>query len=94
MGEPQPLISMISGFLDVSPSPKTNICYLWRPQDTSNNPRKILKHFRTNNMLINLKILEIENSVIFGEDEGEKSRGSVDEIVENLGYGINIFQKT
>ena len=34
-----PLISMISGFLDVSLLPKTNIIYLLRPRDTSNNPR-------------------------------------------------------
>ena len=37
----QPIISVISGFSDVSLSPKTNIIYLWRHQDTSNNPRTI-----------------------------------------------------
>ena len=35
-----PLISMISGFLDVSFLPKTNYFYLWRPRDTSNNFKK------------------------------------------------------
>ena len=30
----KPLTFMISGFLDVSMSPKTNMIYLWRPQDT------------------------------------------------------------
>ena len=33
----KPLISMISGVWDVSLSPKTNMIYLWRPQDTFNN---------------------------------------------------------
>ena len=28
---------MISEFLDVSTSPKTNIIYVWRPQDTPSN---------------------------------------------------------
>ena len=35
----KPIISMISGFSDVSLSPKTNYFYLWRPQDTSKKPR-------------------------------------------------------
>ena len=41
------LISMISGLLDVSLSPKTNIINLWRHHDTSNNPRKIPTHLKT-----------------------------------------------
>ena len=41
MGETQnPFIFMISGFSDVSLSPKTNIIYCWRHQDTPNNRRK------------------------------------------------------
>ena len=40
----KPLISMISGFSDASPSPKTNLIYLGRPQDPSNNPRNVLTH--------------------------------------------------
>ena len=35
----KPIISMICGFLDVSLSPKTNMIYLWRHQDTLTNPR-------------------------------------------------------
>ena len=31
---PKTLMSMISGFPDVSPSPKTNYVYLWRHKDT------------------------------------------------------------
>ena len=34
------LMFMISGLLDVSLSPNTNIIYLWRPLGTSNNSRK------------------------------------------------------
>ena len=35
----KPLIFMISGFSDVSMTHKTNIIYLWRHQDTSNDSR-------------------------------------------------------
>ena len=41
----KPLISMISGFFDVSMTPKTNDFYLWRHQDTLKNPRKYTKTF-------------------------------------------------
>ena len=41
----KPLMVMISGFSDVSPSPKTNIICLWRPQDTLTNPRESPNHF-------------------------------------------------
>ena len=36
----KPILSMISGLLDMSLSPKTKIIYLWRPHDTSTNPGK------------------------------------------------------
>ena len=37
---PNNFIYPISGFLDVSLKPKTNIFYLWRPQDTLNKSKK------------------------------------------------------
>ena len=37
---PKLLMAMISGCWDVSPSPETNYDYLWRPQDTLQNPRQ------------------------------------------------------
>ena len=37
---------MISGFWNVSPSPKTNYFYLWRHQDTATKPRKPLEHLK------------------------------------------------
>ena len=41
MGETEnPFIVMIWEFSDVSITPKTNIIYLWRHQDTLKNPRK------------------------------------------------------
>ena len=49
---------MISGFLDVSMSPKTNLIYLWRYQDTSNDLRKAPNHFRRNMLLENLRMSE------------------------------------
>ena len=41
----KPRILMISGFSDVSLSSKTSIIHLWRPQDTSNKPRKLPSRF-------------------------------------------------
>ena len=37
---------MISGFLDMSMGPETNLIYLWRPQKTTNNSRKRPKGFQ------------------------------------------------
>ena len=51
---------MISGFSDVSMSPKTNMIYLWRPQDTSTIPRKIQIRFEVY-YFQNLKILELQH---------------------------------
>ena len=42
---PSLLISMISGFLNVSLSPKAIHFYLWRPHDSSRNLRTIQDHF-------------------------------------------------
>ena len=42
----KPVIFMIFGFWDASTTPKTNIIYLWRHQDTSTNTRKIPNPFR------------------------------------------------
>ena len=36
---PKPVIAMIYGFSDVSPSPKTNYVYLWRAQDTQDTSK-------------------------------------------------------
>ena len=44
-GRSQNLISMLSGFLDVSSSPKTNCFYLRRHQDTPHILRKLPTHF-------------------------------------------------
>ena len=61
------LISMISGHLDMSPSPKTNIIYLWRPQDTFKNPRKSKFLWRTI-ICMNFKPLDIHNFENFWKD--------------------------
>ena len=57
MREPETLISMISGFWDVSLSPKTNMIHLWKHQDTLKslrNPKAPLKKI-------------IAGSLIFGD---------------------------
>ena len=56
MGEP--LIFMISGFLDASPSPKTNYSYLSRRHDCTNNSRKIRNQFL---QIICLSSLSMQN---------------------------------
>ena len=63
------LISMISGFWDASPSAKTNITYVWRPQGTSNNQRKTNTYRTYFLVFMNLnKTSEIHNSANCGKD--------------------------
>ena len=58
MKEPfNPLISLISGLLNVSLSPQTNYFYLGRPQNTSNNLNN--NEAFTNLIFVNLKMSEI-----------------------------------
>ena len=57
----KPLISMISGFSNVSMSPKTIYFYLRRPQDTSNNSRKFPNHLKYIMNLGNVRICTFEN---------------------------------
>ena len=66
----KPIISMISAFSDVSLSPKTNFIYLWRPQDTSNNSRKLPKHSKK--MFRILECLQIDKFGLVGKDGGRK----------------------
>ena len=57
MGDPQILVSMISGFCNVSPALKTNYFYLWRHPDIaqkSRNTWNIYQHI----IFINLKTLQ------------------------------------
>ena len=42
---PKTLISMISGFFDVSFLPQTNYVYLWRHQNPPNDSRKVPNRF-------------------------------------------------
>ena len=51
-----PFISMISGFMDVSVGPKTDIIDLWRHQDTPNNPIVIPQICSKNNMFRTFEI--------------------------------------
>ena len=56
----KPLMLMISGFSDVSLSLETMYFYLWRHQDTQNNPRKTTS-FLKNISLGNYGIVKLEN---------------------------------
>ena len=56
----KPIIFMISGFSDVSTTPKTNIIYFLRHQDTQINPRYTPIMFK-NSIYGNINTLEIEN---------------------------------
>ena len=58
---------MISGLLDVSMTPKTNIAYLLRPQVTSNDQRKPTSCLE--NLIVgNFNVLVIEHFESFGND--------------------------
>ena len=57
---------MISGFSDVSLRPQTNIIYLWRPQDTSNNQRKYQNIFEEY-IFGDLNVLEISIVDLLGK---------------------------
>ena len=50
-----PSFSWFSDLSDVAMTPKTNMIYLWRHQETPNVAREIGNSFPTNNMLGNLK---------------------------------------
>ena len=54
-------------------SPKTNMIYLWRPHDTSNNSRKTPESFFEDIIFGNLNISEIEHLQSFGKDWGRKT---------------------
>ena len=61
------LMSMTSGFLDVSMTPKINCFHFWRHQDASTNPRNTLSNVK-NNMFGNLNISGIQHVEMFGKD--------------------------
>ena len=58
---------MITGFLEVSPTPKTNYFYLWRHQDTEKKIKEIPGAFQIYIIFINLRILEIQYVGTFGK---------------------------
>ena len=76
---------MISGFLGVSLNPKTNIIYLWRHQDISNNQEKARNIF---------KICENNNLKRFGEDGWKNHEGLSSQFLKIMNIGINIPLKT
>ncbi len=79
--------------MDVTMTPKTNIIYFWRHQDTPNNSRNIQKYFTK---IIFMEIQQHRKSIFpnnLEQTRAEKSRISVSFVFENLEYGINIFQK-
>ena len=81
---------MMSGLSDVSPSPKTNIVYLLRPQDTSkisDNPTSFLENI-TFRHFENLKVQLLEKT------GAEHRFDPSNKFLKILGYGANIFLKT
>ena len=83
---------MFAGFLDVSLTPQTNMIYLWRHQETSNNPRK--SHNIKEQFLWISECWKSKISKMLEKAEADKSWRSVSKFPENLECGINIFQKT
>lgn len=74
-------------------TPKSNIIYLWRQQDTQNNSRENRSIFENvlsgNNNISEIDFLEIHRK--YGDRTILKVRSI---ILENLGDGIHIYQKT
>lgn len=68
---PKTLISMMSGLLNMSPSPKANITYLLRHQDTLKIQEKPSAIFRTH-VVINIKNSEITAFINFRKDGRRK----------------------
>lgn len=56
------------------PAPQTNYFDFW---DTSNNPRRIPNHFKTNIMFVNVNFAEIQHFETFEKMGAEQSRRSV-----------------
>ena len=74
---------MISAFKGRVLSPKTNIIYLWRPQDAFKNPRKsqfIFKYI----IYVNIKILETQWFDCFRKRQGGNPDDPSNAILEIL----------
>ena len=86
---------MIFGFGDVSMIPQTNIIYLWRRQDTPNNPRNSRIIFKKitlgNNKKWKYKCWKLWERR--GPTNPEDPLNKFLKIL-NLEYGINIFKST
>ena len=89
----KPLISMISGFSDVSLSPKTIYLHLLRDQKPQNNSRKsniiFEKRICLNIELMNFVFLKMLETQAAGNPEDPSNM-----FLKNLEYGINIFLET
>ena len=84
---------MIWGFLGVSMILKTSYLYLWRHQDTPNNPRRNPNSFL--NIIVGTSRHIWKSTILkmLGKTGAEHSWRSVFKILEFLEYGINIFRK-
>ena len=67
-----PMVFMVFRFWDVSMTPKTNYFKLWEHQNISNDIRKD-ESILQNNILGNLKILEIEHFICFWKRQGPQN---------------------
>ena len=56
----KPIIVMLLALLDVSTTPKTNVIYMWRHQDTSNAERRFQSMFDIY-CFVNLKVFQIQS---------------------------------
>ena len=90
----KPIIFMISGFSNVSMTPKSNIIYLWRHTDIPNNSRKKPNHFWRHAILGNLKMVGNPKFWKIEKDIPIYPGNPSNVFFGNLEYGINIFQKT
>ena len=77
--KPKTIISLMSGFLDVSTAPKTNIMHLWRPI----TPRRILNDVQ---IFVNLKIWDSKNGNVGNDGRRTMMKNSLN-ILNSLNMG-------
>ena len=88
----KPLISLISGLLNVSFLPKTIYCHVLRHQDTSNNPRNKTQLIFENIFLGKFKLLEIvvfEHLLVRIWSAGLLKQGCCEEVLQKTTFHRN-----
>ena len=77
-----------------APEPQNQSLFIFSEHMTPQICQEKPESFWANTSFANLRMLEMDLSKTFEKTGTEKTRRPVQQILENLGYGINIFQNT